>query len=92
MVLKSRDIIKKGQVISEVLVKWNNQSEEDATWENAIDFKNTYPDFILEDKDISKAGAIVAIASPSVGYKTVRRSARKIRGCSHTKFRDFVMK
>lgn len=52
-ILDSRNI-KKGtyRPKTEVLVKWAGTTREDATWENLWRFSKTYPDFILEDKDI----------------------------------------
>lgn len=36
---------------TELLVKWCGASREDATWENARRFSESYPEFFLEDKE-----------------------------------------
>ena len=38
----------------EILVKWAGSPREDATWENRRRFARMYPDFLLEDKEISR--------------------------------------
>lgn len=53
-ILRQRDVIKGGQIFSEVLVQWKDQPVEDATWEDIIAFKQTFPRFVFEDKDHSK--------------------------------------
>lgn len=49
-----RRVIRKGKYRpkSEILVKWKGATAEDATWENEWRFSKSYPDFILEDKDL----------------------------------------
>ena len=39
------------------------KSTEEATWEDTEDFHKTFPQFILEEKDASQEGAIVANSS-----------------------------
>ncbi|KAK4845058.1 hypothetical protein QYF36_000274 [Acer negundo] len=50
----ARRVINKGNYCAkhEILVKWVGTSNEDATWKNQWHFSRTYPDFILEDKDV----------------------------------------
>lgn len=59
-ILKHRSVLKNGHEYPELLIQWNHQLPEDATWENAAAFKVIFPNFILEDKELTKEGAIVA--------------------------------
>ena len=92
------NVLKLGKKFSELLVKWKGQSAEEATWEDAKDFQVTFPNFTLEDKDVSKGGANVA----KEGGKPVlqdqistagasRHSARETQGKYNNRFKDFVM-
>ncbi|PNY00079.1 hypothetical protein L195_g023353, partial [Trifolium pratense] len=49
-VLKRRDRLRNGEVISQVLIKWQGLNNTDATWEDAADIVENYPTFNLEDK------------------------------------------
>ncbi|GAU28865.1 hypothetical protein TSUD_293170 [Trifolium subterraneum] len=49
-VLKSRNILRKDQVIPQVLIKWESLSNTDVTWEDVKDKAENYPTFNLEDK------------------------------------------
>ncbi|KAL5728994.1 hypothetical protein ACHQM5_002008 [Ranunculus cassubicifolius] len=57
LVLDSR-VIKKGtyRPKTEILVKWKGAGIEDATWENKWRFSKSYPEFILEDKNVASGG------------------------------------
>jgi len=43
-----------GKWQEQVLIKWQQLSEEETTWESYEDMKTQYPQFALEDKDIFK--------------------------------------
>ena len=36
----------------EVLIQWEEMSQENATWENGLHIIEQFPDFLLEDKGI----------------------------------------
>lgn len=55
-VMKYRDIINGSQVVPQVLVHWEGQQESDATWEDTQAFKDTFPEFALEDKGVVNRG------------------------------------
>nr|GFD12128.1 hypothetical protein [Tanacetum cinerariifolium] len=44
------EVLQNGKAIRKVLVKWDNGSPEEATWECLSDFQNAYPDYNLGDK------------------------------------------
>ena len=97
-IIQRMNVLKLGKNFSELLVKWKGQSAEEATWEDAKDFQVTFPNFILEDKDISKGGANVAKerGKTVLQYQTSttgvsRRSARETQGKYNSRFKDFVM-
>lgn len=92
-ILKQREVLKLGRSFKELLVQWKGQSAADATWEDAKAFFATFPEFILEDKDVSQEGAIVAKGSPEHQQdgSSIRRSNRWNRGKNVNKFEDFVM-
>lgn len=97
-ILNRRNVLKRGRVFSEILVQWTGQSEVDATWEDLVAFKEAFLSFILEDKDLSKGGAIVAKGSGvcvgdsmANGDMNHRRSSRQIQGRKHSKYKDYIM-
>ena len=49
---------KGGKFFEECLVKWKNLSVEDATWENAPELQDRFPDLNLKDKVPVKVGGI----------------------------------
>nr|GEU74747.1 Ty3/gypsy retrotransposon protein [Tanacetum cinerariifolium] len=50
-----RMVLRNGSLAQQVLVKWEGRSPEEATWEWASNFKDTYPLYNLEDKIIFEA-------------------------------------
>ncbi|MCI96174.1 RNA-directed DNA polymerase (Reverse transcriptase), partial [Trifolium medium] len=50
--------MREGRMIPQSLIKWKNKSMEDVTWEDNEMMRGQFPNFILEDKDIVKEGAI----------------------------------
>ncbi|KAJ4753877.1 polyprotein [Rhynchospora pubera] len=60
----SRRLIKKGNVAGvEVLVKWTNTDEDDATWVDYEFLRRRFPQFILEDKENFKKGGVSGTTS-----------------------------
>jgi len=58
-VLSSRVLLRGHLRIPQVLIHWQNTSQEDATWENVNDMEEAFPSFNLEDKVNSKGEGIV---------------------------------
>lgn len=97
-ILKRREILKLGRNFKEVLVQWKGQLVDDATWEDEEDFITTFPDFILEDKDVFQEEAIVArelkkktSSQHQQDNTNTRRSTKKNRGRNDKNFGDFIM-
>lgn len=90
-VVKYQDILHGSQVVPQVLVHWEGQQESDATWEDTQAFKDTFPEFALEDKGVVNRGPIDAQGSAGDTNAGTRRSNRKNQGVKGVKFTDFVM-
>jgi Chromo (CHRromatin Organisation MOdifier) domain len=57
-VLDRRVVKKKNETITEILVKWSNLDDEEATWEYYTFIYNQFSDFKLEDKLHLKGGVL----------------------------------
>ena len=57
-IIDTRWFKKEGKFFEECLVKWKNLPVEDATWENAAELHDRFPDLNLEDKVPVKVGGI----------------------------------
>lgn len=45
-----------------LLLRWKGRTDEDATWENLEDFKEQFPEFLLEHKAIfEEAGRVITL-------------------------------
>lgn len=75
-IVKYQDIIQGSQVFLQVLVHWKGQQASDATWEDAQAFKDTFPEFSLEDKGVVNQGLINAHGLVSDTNAGARRSNR----------------
>ena len=51
LVLARRLVNREGTAVAQLLVKWTNSAEEDATWEDYLVIKEQYPQFNLEDQE-----------------------------------------
>ncbi|XP_071928238.1 uncharacterized protein [Coffea arabica] len=47
-VIATREIIRKRQKVTQVLIKWVNLSTEDSTWEDVTVIQSQFPDFQLK--------------------------------------------
>ncbi|GKB55069.1 ty3-gypsy retrotransposon protein [Tanacetum coccineum] len=65
-VCDSREVLQNGKPIRQVLVKWDNRSLEEATWECLSDFQNAYPDYNLGDKVVFEENGNVTPVQRSV--------------------------
>ena len=54
MKILDRRVVRKGKYRpkTEVLIQWSGTPAEDASWENLWRLSKTYPEFILEDKEL----------------------------------------
>jgi Chromo (CHRromatin Organisation MOdifier) domain len=50
-VLLRRAIERHNEAVPQLLIKWFNLSEDDASWENYYNIKARFPDAVLEDKN-----------------------------------------
>ncbi|KAJ4811165.1 polyprotein [Rhynchospora pubera] len=65
-----RKMVKKNNAAAvQVLIKWANQSVEDATWEDYEVLKAKYPQFVLRDKNSFKEGGVPAL---ELGFSLVQ--------------------
>ncbi|KAF2313838.1 hypothetical protein GH714_018225 [Hevea brasiliensis] len=68
-ICQQRQIHRKNQWVSQVLVQWKGQSAEQATWIDEADFRGQFPYFSLEDK----------AASQQVGNDKVEKGPRPFK-------------
>nr|GEV93839.1 hypothetical protein [Tanacetum cinerariifolium] len=80
----SRLVLRNGSLVQQVLVQWDGQSSEEATWKWMSNFKDTYPSSNLEDKVISHERENVMPAIDGLGC---RKRTKKASG----KQKEFVM-
>jgi Chromo (CHRromatin Organisation MOdifier) domain len=57
-ILARRAIKRDNTAIPQLLIKWSNLSEDDASWEDYSVIRNVYPDVILEDKNVFEDGGV----------------------------------
>jgi Chromo (CHRromatin Organisation MOdifier) domain len=60
-ILQRRMVKRNNQPAVQVLVKWANRAEEDATWEYYTELGAQFPNFCLEDKTTFEEGVLLAI-------------------------------
>ncbi|OMP09215.1 hypothetical protein CCACVL1_01071 [Corchorus capsularis] len=65
VVLKTREVKYQDQNLPQILVKWKNLPEAEATWEWLDDVKTNYPAFNLEDKVVSDRESTDTSLAPS---------------------------
>lgn len=73
-ILGNRVITLHDTPIHQVLVQWQGQPAEEATWEDQATIRNQFPDFNLEDKVVSDGGGIVRHEAdgPNKGNRIIR--------------------
>ncbi|MCO5551807.1 hypothetical protein L7F22_005309 [Adiantum nelumboides] len=59
-ILDSHDLRTCHHVRHQVLVKWKDPPEEEATWENVSTLMKRFPSFVFEDKNASPRGVMLA--------------------------------
>jgi Chromo (CHRromatin Organisation MOdifier) domain len=63
----ARRAIKRGNVaVPQLLIKWTNLSEDDASWEDYSDLVHRFPEAVLEDKNVFEARGVSTPDSVSV--------------------------
>lgn len=66
--LLARRLVKKGNAgIPQILVKWSNLADEDATWEDYSAIQAQIPEFLLGDKSILEGEGVLASAKVELG-------------------------
>ena len=58
MILARRIVKKKNAAQTQLLVKWKNQSQDDATWEDYESIAQKFPSLICEDTNFLKEGGV----------------------------------
>jgi hypothetical protein len=79
-VLQVREVQKLGEVKRQVLIKWLDRDEEEATWEDFSEFIMQFPEFNLEDKVQSLEGSIVRIQETPPLLRVYSRRGRRDGG------------
>ena len=64
-ILARRLIKRNNAAVPQILVKWTNLGEEDASWEDYYEIQNRYPQFDLRDKINFKEGRESSVMSSS---------------------------
>ncbi|CAM8990808.1 unnamed protein product [Rhodiola kirilowii] len=78
-ILDRRKVQRNNIWIEQILVRWRNQPNTDATWEDCELIHHQYPDFNLEVEVVSEEGGIVTVAEdqPMLGKGARQRSKPK---------------
>ncbi|KAJ3685492.1 hypothetical protein LUZ61_014656 [Rhynchospora tenuis] len=58
VILARRMVKRNNAAVPQLLIKWSNLSEEDATWEDYEVIKKRHPEFFLEDKENLEEGRV----------------------------------
>lgn len=58
LVLDRRIVKRNNAPVTQLLIKWTNSSDDDATWEDYTLIKRRFPQFILEDQELLKGGGM----------------------------------
>jgi hypothetical protein len=59
-ILQARTILKRSHKVHQVLVQWEQQPTEEATWEDIVSLQQKFPSFNLEDKvDFKEEGIVM---------------------------------
>ncbi|KAJ1686917.1 hypothetical protein LUZ63_018307 [Rhynchospora breviuscula] len=69
LILSRRMIKRNNEYVAQILVKWVNQSKEEATWEDYDAIVKSFPHVSLVDKSIFKGGGVSKIAHAEVIQK-----------------------
>ena len=77
-ILKARNIRQGQQIIPQVLVQWEQLSEDEATWEDYDEIKKQFPNSNLEDKIEIKGGGIVREPMKEGQVSTREKEAREV--------------
>jgi Chromo (CHRromatin Organisation MOdifier) domain len=65
-----RAIKRNNETIPQLLVKWSNLSEADASWEDYDFLKQRFPTAILEDENFFEEGAMSGEGNAEFSYLT----------------------
>ncbi|MDV3201053.1 MAG: hypothetical protein Q8877_02475 [Sweet potato little leaf phytoplasma] len=55
-ILATRQVLKRGENMRQVLIQWKGQAPENATWEDMLTIQSQFPNFSLEDKTVTIGG------------------------------------
>jgi len=91
MVLDSRTILQNDKEVQQLLIQWGDDQHAETSWESLTEFKQSYPNFNLEDKVKLKGEGIVRkkkLAAEVEGDTCTRRSNRA--KTTDTWLKDFV--
>nr|GEU41320.1 hypothetical protein [Tanacetum cinerariifolium] len=75
-VCDSREVLQNGKPFRQVLLLWDGESPEEATWEGLSEFQNAYPYYNLEDKVVFEEMKNVTPAVQQKGRARRIRTAR----------------
>ncbi|KAA8525395.1 hypothetical protein F0562_007250 [Nyssa sinensis] len=79
-IIDTRWIKKGGKFFEESLVKWKRLPIEDATWENAVELQDKFPDLNLEDKvPVKVGGELKSLESTQSSKHCIYRVPMKLR-------------
>ncbi|KAG6403997.1 hypothetical protein SASPL_136231 [Salvia splendens] len=73
-VLDRRSVDREGDSVDQVLVKWGDLDEEEATWMDVADVQGQFPFFSLEDKAVSTGEAV----NTGKSWRVYKRGDRRV--------------
>jgi hypothetical protein len=70
----NRRVVKKDSVpATQILIRWSNLLDTDATWEDYLQIRQQFPNFVFEDNYTAKERGVLASAMLLINESSVER-------------------